>query len=146
MKNIEIVRASPQEVASILKLITKVHESHFSEYPMIIERFTLPWVTQVVCYGLVVSAKQNGRLVGTLGISRVEYPWNHYVARYVTEWLHVLDLFIDDGVRNMMIDFAHNDLKERDQESRLIVKIPHYLREDDDAKRTPSATEFEFDA
>lgn len=133
-KSIQIVQAMPEDAVKILKLIKKCHDIHNPDLPEIIDRFAIPWITDVVCFGLCFNACLNGRLVGSIGFSTQKTPWNKYQEHLQSQWFHVMDNYIDKARLALILSAKEEALN---QEQEMQVSIPNYLNnESDDAART----------
>lgn len=133
-KTILLHRTEAADATKVLKFMHKVHERNYPDVPLIVDRFALPWVTDVICYGVALSASLNGRLVGTIGLRKQSHPWNLYKQHLGTEWLHVLDDYKDSEVRTNLILKARKTAEEMGYD--LDIKVPGYLHETGDVDAT----------
>jgi hypothetical protein len=128
---IDFIRAQPMDASKTLKFIHRLHGELMREMPDIVDRFALPWITDVICFGVCFNACLDGRIIGSIGLAKSHHPFNHYHHHLQSQWFHVMD-----GYREM----ARDKLIEKAQTESLLqgfdmhLMIPSYLSNAEDKK------------
>ena len=143
-KVIKIHRTQASDASKVLKFFHKVHGTNFEGMPPIIDRFALPWISDVVCRGICFSASMEGRLIGTLGLAKDPYLWNKYEFRLRSQWFYVLNDYSKTDVRDRLIQAAKFTAESMSYP--IEIDIPEYLRKDTDVESPSLSSSYLYGA
>ena len=82
-------RATMFDISGILLTISKWHEEATIDYPPWEEPASIQWVSDTMTKGVVFVAEEDGKIVGSIGLSGQQFPWNGSVWTLECEWLYV---------------------------------------------------------
>jgi predicted N-acetyltransferase YhbS len=105
MTTVKIRRAKPLDASNLARLLFAAHDEA-SAYPEVDQVYGLNWITQTLSNGFVIVADASGRVVGTLALTRFNFPWSPQVYLYL-EWLFVQRKFRKGGAFEALIQAAH---------------------------------------
>jgi hypothetical protein len=105
MTTIKIRPAKPLDTSNLVRLLTAAHDESGS-YPPVDPHMGLNWITRTLTEGYVIVADVSGRLVGTLALTKFNFPWSPDEFMYL-EWLFVQKKFRKGGAFDALIKGCH---------------------------------------